>query len=76
MTSRDEIFKEIDQLIEQYPEKLPTDITTQDIIEQRGMSRNSASELMKRLAREFPDKYEMIKVKNETGGWRWVLRRK
>lgn len=76
MPTRDEILEELNQLVENYPPRLETDVIVKDIMDKRNMSRNSASQFLHKLARQYPEKYEMLKVRNDYGGWQWALRKK
>lgn len=74
--TRDEILAELDEYLQVYPDKKETDIIADDIIASKGISHSSAIVVMKKVARTNPDKYELLKVKSSSSGWRWALRRK
>ena len=64
--TREEILAEIDGMFDQYPPQEENDITTKDIMSMRGVGHSSASEIMRRIVKQSPDKYHMVKVRAGT----------
>ena len=77
---KSQILKELREFSHQFAPKQPGDITINDLAEDRGLRYRSAHDIMMRIAKDHPDRFELVKVERDhsNGGylWMWALRKK
>jgi hypothetical protein len=77
---KSQVLAELWELSHQFKQRQKGDITVNDIIEEHPISQRSTLNMLKKLAYDHPDKYELLKIArdNSSGGipWCWALRHK